>query len=247
MAKRFTDTTKWNKPFIRGMKAPYKLLWIYILDECDHAGIWQVDFEVAEIKIGEKLNKETAINFFKDKIIAFDDKWFIIDFIEFQYGVLNPLNRAHNSVISILSKYNLLDESYKIKPLISPLQGAKDMDKDKDKDKDMDKDNESKIKILKTDLEIAFDCFLEMRKKIKKPATDRAIEMAKKKVMELANGNEQLAIEILNQSTLNCWSDLYALKHTQTQTTPTRRTTNEVFDNVKAQIMNGELEIKPIL
>ena len=72
MAKRFTDTTKWNKPFIRGMKAPYKLLWIYILDECDHAGIWQVDFEVAEIKIGEKLNKETALNFFKDKIIAFD-------------------------------------------------------------------------------------------------------------------------------------------------------------------------------
>jgi len=33
----------------------------------------------------------------------------------------------------------------------------------------------------------------------------------------------------------------------QKKETPTRRTTNEVFDNVKAQIMNGELEIKPIL
>lgn len=245
MAKRFTDTTKWNKPFIRGMKAPYKLLWIYILDECDHAGIWQVDFEVAEIKIGEKLNKETALNFFKDKIIAFDDKWFIIDFIEFQYGVLNPLNRAHNSVISILSKYNLLDESYKIKPLTSPLQGAMDMDKDKDKD--MVKEKESEIEILKTDLEIAFDCFLEMRKKIKKPATDRAIEMAKKKVIELSNGNEQLAIEIINQSTLNCWSDLYPLKQAQTQTAPSRRTTNEVIDRVKQEILNGQLEIKPII
>lgn len=99
----------------------------------------------------------------------------------------------------------------------------------------------------RTDLEIAFDCFLEMRKKIKKPATDRAIEMAKKKVMELSNGNEQLAIEIINQSTLNCWSDLYPLKQAQTQIAPSRRTTNEVFDKVQQQILNGELEIKPIL
>jgi len=50
MAKRFTDTDKWKKTFIRTMKAPYKLLWLYILDECDHAGIWQVDFDVDEIK-----------------------------------------------------------------------------------------------------------------------------------------------------------------------------------------------------
>lgn len=97
----------------------------------------------------------------------------------------------------------------------------------------------------KSNLEIAFDCFLEMRKKIKKPATDRAIEMAKKKVMELSNGYEQLAIEIINQSTLNCWSDFYPLK--QTQTAPSRRTTNEVVDKVKQEILNGQLEIKPII
>lgn len=137
MAKRFTDTDKWKKPFLRSMKAPYKLLWIYLLDECNHAGIWQVDFEVAQIKIGEKLNREIALNFFKDRILEFDGgaKWFIFDFIEFQYGDLNPVNRAHNSVIQLLNKYNI---DWKIKPLISPLQGAKD--KDMDKDMVMDKD-----------------------------------------------------------------------------------------------------------
>lgn len=113
--------------------------------------------------------------------------------------------------------------------------------------KEEEESKEIPFEILKTDLEIAFDCFLEMRKKIKKPATDRAIEMAKKKVMELSNGNEQLAIEIINQSTLNCWSDLYPLKQTQTQSTPSRRTTNEVVDKVKQEILNGQLEIKPII
>ena len=135
MAKRFTDTDKWKKPFIRSMKAPYKLLWLYILDECDHAGIWQVDFDVAQIKIGEKLNKETALIFFKGRVLELNDgdKWFVYDFIEFQYGILNPANRAHNSVINILSKYKIDLEN---KPLISPLQGAMDMDMVKDKVKD---------------------------------------------------------------------------------------------------------------
>lgn len=139
MAKRFTDTGKWNKPFIRSMKAPYKLLWLYILDECDHAGVWQVDLDVAQIKIGEKLNLETALSSFSEKVYPFDGggKWFIPDFIEFQYGELNPDNRAHKSVLNILSKYNLLN--IQIKPLASPLHGAMDMDKDKDKDKESEK------------------------------------------------------------------------------------------------------------
>jgi len=135
MAKRFTDNGKWNKPFLRTMKAPYKLLWLFILDECDHAGIWQVDFPVAQLKIGEKLKHEEAILAFGNKIIPFDngEKWLILDFINFQYGELNPANRVHESVINILKKYKLLNnENEIIKPLTSTLQGAKDKDKDKD-------------------------------------------------------------------------------------------------------------------
>lgn len=138
MAKRFTDTEKWKKPMIRKMKAAYKLLWLYILDECDHAGIWHVDFEVAQIKIGEKLKETEAIKSFGEKIHVFDggNKWFIPDFLEFQYGELNEKNRAHQSVLKILDKYGLI--GFNNKPLISPLQGA--MDKDMDKEKEMDKD-----------------------------------------------------------------------------------------------------------
>lgn len=109
MAKRFTDTEKWKKKFIRNLEPKLKLLWFYILDDCDHAGIWHPDFEVASIRIGVEITEKYAETVFSDHIQIFDDgeKWFIPAFIQFQYGELNPNNRAHNSVINILKKYKL--------------------------------------------------------------------------------------------------------------------------------------------
>jgi len=135
MPKRFTDTDKWKKPFIRSLEAPYKLLWFYILDDCDHAGIWIVDFEVASIRIGEDISEEKAREVFQDKIDIMDggERWFIRDFIEFQYGNLKPENRLHNSVLYQLSKYNIKDLT---RTLQGPSEGPKVKDKDKDKDKD---------------------------------------------------------------------------------------------------------------
>lgn len=131
MAKRFTDTDKWKKPFIKSLQAPYKLLWFYILDDCDHAGIWIVDLEVAGLRCGFDYTEDEALNIFKGQVevIKNGTVWFIRDFVEFQYGELNPKNRAHNSVINRLNKYG-------IKPLTSPLQGVKDKDKDKEQEED---------------------------------------------------------------------------------------------------------------
>jgi len=132
MAKRFTDTEKWKKPFLRGLNAPLKLLWFYLVDDCDHAGIWQVDMEVACLKIGEEISQEEALSAFGNKIIPFDDgtKWFIPSFIEFQYpSGLNEENKAHMGIIKTLNKYNLRDA---IEGDLSPLQGDKDKDKDKE-------------------------------------------------------------------------------------------------------------------
>lgn len=207
MAKRFTETSKWNKPFIRGLEAPYKLLWFYILDDCDHAGIWQVDEQVANIRIGIEIDFKIAIQKFKGHIQIFDDgqKWFIPDFIEFQYGVLNPDNRVHNSILQILKKY-------KIKPLTSPLQGAIDKDKDKDLDKDKDKEGENQI------FKQTIKEFKDMRVKIKKPMTDRAVELMLMELETLAPNNEPLKIEILNQSIKNSWQGVFPLKTNQQNT-----------------------------
>lgn len=211
MAKRFTDTSKWNKPFIRSLKASYKLLWFYICDECDHAGIWQVDEEVAKIRVGKdiELDFEKAKDEFKNHIQILDNgqKWFIPDFIDFQYGELNPNNRVHQSIISIHKKH-------KIKPFASTLNGAKDKDKDKEQDKDKDIDDENKFD---EHLEEVFKKFIDMRKKIRKPATEHAIELLRIKLKELSMGDDNLAIEILNQSIINSYQGLFPLKQQSKQ------------------------------
>ncbi len=151
MAKRLTDTDKWKKPFVRGLQGAYKLLWFYICDDCDHAGIWQVDLDVASLRIGENITQEEAEKQFGDKIVPFDggEKWFIPDFINFQYSCepeelnSNPKNKTQNSAFKILEKYGLLKNSTSIteeenKGLTRGLQAPKDKDKYKDKEKDKD-------------------------------------------------------------------------------------------------------------
>lgn len=108
MAKRMTDTDKWKKRFIRELKPKHKLLWLYILDDCNHAGIWEIDLDVASIRVGEAVGYKD-LDVFGNKIIMFDnnEKCFIPDFIDFQYGELNPNSNVHKSVILLLSRYNL--------------------------------------------------------------------------------------------------------------------------------------------
>lgn len=154
MAKRFTDTDKYKKPFVRGLQGPYKLLWDYITHDCDHAGIWIVDFEIAQIYLGKDMPvcKEDALVYFnegKQRIIELENgsAWLIVPFIEEQYGILNPANKVHSSVIDILKLHNIdLENIEKNKPLTSPLQGAKEKDKDiyKDKVKDKEKEKDEK-------------------------------------------------------------------------------------------------------
>ena len=109
MAKRMTDTDKWKKGFIRSLPSKYKLFWLYILDDCDHAGVWETDFEVASIRIGSKITEKEAAQLLASQIKIFDggNKWFIPKFNDFQYGTLNENSRVHQSVIKIIDKYDL--------------------------------------------------------------------------------------------------------------------------------------------
>jgi hypothetical protein len=131
MSKRFTDTDKWKKSFIKSLPTEYKLFWLYLLDDCNHAGIWHVELEVAQARLGIQLSIEKIRGFFKERIVEFDGgaKWFIPDFITFQYGSLRTGTNVHNSIIQELDKYNL-------QGLLKGSRTLLDKDKDKDKDKE---------------------------------------------------------------------------------------------------------------
>jgi hypothetical protein len=215
MAKRFTDTEKWKKPFIRSLKAPYKLLWLYICDDCDHSGIWQVDIEVAQIRIGEKLDEKKALEYFVDKIIPLENntKWFIPSFIEFQYpSGLSENNKAHTGIIKNLERYKEQIDNYK--PLISPLQGDKDMVMDKV----MVKDKVKVMVILPFESE-EFINYWDMWKEFKRKqfkftyATPQSEQAALKDLVKLSNGDEQIALQIIEQSLAKGWKGFFALKN----------------------------------
>lgn len=143
VAKRFTDTEKWKKKFIKGLSTVHKLFFFFLLDDCDHAGIWHVEREIAELRIGEPIDIDDLKKALGKHIVEIDggEKWFIPYFLEFQYGELNPNVNAHKSVISKLKKYKLIK---KYEQFINPLPRVKDKDKDKDLDKVKEKDRQDR-------------------------------------------------------------------------------------------------------
>ena len=147
MAKRFTDTGKWKKKWIRQLDPKYKLFWFYLLDNCDHAGIFDADIESASFHIGLEYKEKEILETFDRKIIVIKkDKWFIPKFVEYQYGILNEANRAHASVIKLLEKYKLNG------PKLGPTVGDKDKYKEKVKVKDK-KTKKQQLLTIKESLE----------------------------------------------------------------------------------------------
>lgn len=129
MAKRFTEAGKFKDTWYRKLKPKHKCIWEFVISECNHAGILEIDLESMSFHIGEEITLDD-LNFFGDRFqFIKDDLIFIPKFIKYQYGDLNPENKVHRSVLSILDDYN-------IKPLGSSLLGAKDKDKDKIKEKE---------------------------------------------------------------------------------------------------------------
>lgn len=58
----------------------------------------------------------------------------------------------------------------------------------------------------------SFTDYVEMRKQIKKPMTDKAIQLAMKKLEKLSGGDNDKSIQILEQSVLGSWQGLFELK-----------------------------------
>lgn len=144
IAKRFTDSEKWKKGWFRKLNPVYKCLWVYICDNCNMAGIWDVDFELAEIFIGAKLEPQEIKEVFKKQYQELNSgsKWFIKDFISFQYGELIENNNFHKSVVALLKKAGVFEG------LISPSRGALVKEKVKDKDKGVVKGESDTDKIF---------------------------------------------------------------------------------------------------
>lgn len=105
--KRFTETQKWADPWFRSLKPETKLLWQWMLDNCDNAGVIEPDMGLATFQIGYPYPMNSLSELGERVVKLKSGKFFIPKFIEFQYGQLSEDCKAHNPVFISLRKHGI--------------------------------------------------------------------------------------------------------------------------------------------
>lgn len=115
------------------LSCKHKCLWVYINDKCDQAGMWEANYAVASLHIGEKVSEDDMKAFGKrvEKFSA--GKIWIVDHVEFQSGTLSEKSPAHKPIFKLLTKYSLLD---RVLGRVSNTLQEKEIEKEKDMEKE---------------------------------------------------------------------------------------------------------------
>ena len=96
--------------------------------------------------------------------------------------------------------------------------------------------NNTRLTDIKGDVGKAINEFKQMRKSIKKPLTDNALNRLVKRLNDMTDSDDE-KIAILNQSIDHCWQDIYPLKKPLIkQSTPEEKEPKEDLDEVIAKI-----------
>ena len=86
------------------------MLFLYIVDKCDLAGIWKVNMRLASFSIGYAYPSDALQKAFGNRILDLGDgKVWIRKFCRFQYGELNENCKPHAAVLKRLNEHNLTE------------------------------------------------------------------------------------------------------------------------------------------
>jgi hypothetical protein len=137
MPRRFTITEKWDKPWFMQLSPYAKLLFLYLADRCDLAGIWEINTLMASLQTGltssqvEKAENELLTEYAGErKVIRGQDHLWLVQFVRHQRNLpLNPENRAHTGIITSLAEHSAtfgfdLRKSLETNELPRGLEGA---------------------------------------------------------------------------------------------------------------------------
>ena len=152
MAKRFTDTDKWKDEWYTDLSNDNKIIWQYLLDTCDNAGIYKRNIKLLNIMCNTNVSDKDILNVFKQRVTPIsDEKWIINKFCVFQYGAdfLESKNKAVISVVNKLIENNLYQSStntlsipygYPIDTLSIPYQYPMDTPKEQEQEQEQVKE-----------------------------------------------------------------------------------------------------------
>lgn len=229
--KRFTETTKWADPWFMDLAPRWKLVWLYLLDQCDNAGVWVPNIKLASVQIGERFQSQEALRVFSGRICVLPSgKWRIIGFIKFQFGVLSRACKPHIPVFRLLESHGISEvhseESTGIQRVSIPypkgINTLEEKEKEEDKDKEGDKGVQREKGIEKTPIETLAENGLDSseiieswknweqhRREIKKPLTPTATQQ---QIAALIDMGEQRAIAAIRHSIASGWRGIFEPK-----------------------------------
>ncbi len=111
VAKRLSDTEKWMDGWFRRLPTNSKMLWLYILDRCDIAGVWECDLDLFGLLSGVTVTTEEMHEHLGERLHFFDNerKVWVRKFIDFQNGHLREESESKiiQLIIRTLKSYNL--------------------------------------------------------------------------------------------------------------------------------------------
>lgn len=138
MAKRFTDTDKWQDEWWGSLPNDYRMIWLYLVDRCSIAGIWKKDFRGLNFHCNTNVTEKDFIKVFNGRLIDRGNFFFIPKFLLFQYP--KGLNSDKPAIVSVRREIELNNLFQTVQEsLPNDFLIVKDKDKDKDKVKDKDK------------------------------------------------------------------------------------------------------------
>jgi hypothetical protein len=115
MAYRYTNTDKWNDAWFSELKQFDKLLFMYLCDNCDIAGFYELNFKRIESDLGTK--KETIEGALKglSRGLIFSESMdcvYIKNFLKHQKNL--PLNQKNKAHLGVIKRFDLYSNKFKI-------------------------------------------------------------------------------------------------------------------------------------
>ena len=109
MAYRFSDTLKWQDEWFVDLSSIEKLLFLYLYDNCDIAGFFELSYRKISFDLGckEAEVKGALKGLNKGVFLSDDGKCLLVkNFIKHQKNLpLNPENKAHIGILKRVSLY----------------------------------------------------------------------------------------------------------------------------------------------
>jgi len=110
MAVRFTESEKWRDSWFSNLKPNEKLLFLYLCDNCNIAGIIEYNPKIWAVEIGwDRREIEGALMGLQSRIVWSKDQEciFIRNFLKHQKNhPLNTKNKAHIGILRLFQRYS---------------------------------------------------------------------------------------------------------------------------------------------